>query len=313
MRIGHGYDVHRLVEGRDLILGGVKIDYEKGLDGHSDADVLLHAVSDALLGAAGLGDIGRHFPDTDPQYKGADSLLLLKNVAEKVTAAGYRVSNIDVTMIAQRPKLKDFIPQMEENIALAVGIAPSRVNVKATTEEKLGFTGTGEGNEDHEQNRDYREDKDARDGQCQQRLVELIVQDGTKVVLSAFELLARGKDLLRDPVLLHVQPPCVDKSDDEENGQEAWDVIEAMQAKGDITKHLDCIITDIEMPLMDGHRLTKLVKSDAELRDIPVIIFSSLVNEEMRKKGEQLGADAQLTKPEIGKLVEAIDKLIDKA
>ena len=125
MRIGHGYDVHRLVEGRDLILGGVKIDYEKGLDGHSDADVLLHAVSDALLGAAGLGDIGRHFPDTDPQYKGADSLLLLKNVAEKVTAAGYRVSNIDVTMIAQRPKLKDFIPQMEENIALAVGIAHS--------------------------------------------------------------------------------------------------------------------------------------------------------------------------------------------
>lgn len=145
MRIGHGYDVHRLVEGRDLILGGVKIDYEKGLDGHSDADVLLHAVSDALLGAAGLGDIGRHFPDTDPKFKGADSLLLLKNVAEKVTAAGYRVSNIDVTMIAQRPKLKDFIPQMEENIAHAVGIAPSRVNVKATTEEKLGFTGTSEG------------------------------------------------------------------------------------------------------------------------------------------------------------------------
>ena len=149
MRIGHGYDVHRLVEGRDLILGGVKIDYEKGLDGHSDADVLLHAVSDALLGAAGLGDIGRHFPDTDPQYKGADSLRLLKNVAEKVTAAGYRVSNIDVTMIAQRPKLKDFIPQMEENIAHAVGIAPSRVNVKATTEEKLGFTGTGEGMAGH--------------------------------------------------------------------------------------------------------------------------------------------------------------------
>ena len=149
MRIGHGYDVHRLVEGRDLILGGVKIDYEKGLDGHSDADVLLHAVSDALLGAAGLGDIGRHFPDTDPKFKGADSLLLLKNVAEKVTAAGYRVSNIDVTMIAQRPKLKDFIPQMEENIAHAVGIAPSRVNVKATTEEKLGFTGTGEGMASH--------------------------------------------------------------------------------------------------------------------------------------------------------------------
>ena len=145
MRIGHGYDVHRLVEDRDLILGGVKIDYEKGLLGHSDADVLLHAVSDALLGAAGLGDIGRHFPDTDPKYKGADSLMLLREVAAKVNAAGYRVSNIDVTMIAQRPKLKDHIPQMVCNIAGAVGIAPSRVNVKATTEEKLGFTGTGEG------------------------------------------------------------------------------------------------------------------------------------------------------------------------
>ena len=145
MRIGHGYDVHRLVEGRDLILGGVKIEYELGLLGHSDADVLLHAVSDALLGAAGLGDIGRHFPDTDPKYKGADSLLLLKEVARKVTAAGYRISNIDVTMIAQRPKLKDHIPQMVLNIAGAVGIAPDRVNVKATTEEKLGFTGTGEG------------------------------------------------------------------------------------------------------------------------------------------------------------------------
>ena len=145
MRIGHGYDVHRLVEDRDLILGGVKIEYEKGLLGHSDADVLLHAVSDALLGAAGLGDIGRHFPDTDPQYKGADSLKLLQIVAEKVHSAGYRVSNIDVTMIAQRPKLKDHIPQMVLNIAGAVGIAPDRVNVKATTEEKLGFTGTGEG------------------------------------------------------------------------------------------------------------------------------------------------------------------------
>lgn len=145
MRIGHGYDVHRLVSGRDLILGGVKIGYEKGLDGHSDADVLLHAVSDALLGAAGLGDIGRHFPDTDPKYKGADSLKLLKIVAEKVRQAGYRVSNIDVTMIAQRPKLSGHIPQMVQNIAAAVGIAPDRVNVKATTEEKLGFTGTGEG------------------------------------------------------------------------------------------------------------------------------------------------------------------------
>ena len=145
MRIGHGYDVHKLVPDRDLILGGVKIDYELGLLGHSDADVLLHAVSDALLGAAGLGDIGRHFPDTDPQYKGADSLKLLENVAQKVKAAGYRVSNIDVTMIAQKPKLKDHIPQMVGNIAGAVGIAPDRVNVKATTEEKLGFTGEGLG------------------------------------------------------------------------------------------------------------------------------------------------------------------------
>lgn len=145
MRIGHGYDVHKLVEGRDLILGGVKIDYEKGLLGHSDADVLLHAVSDALLGAAGLGDIGRHFPDTDPQYKGADSLKLLRIVGRKVAAAGYRVSNIDVTMIAQRPKLKDHIPQMERNIAAALGMDAGRINVKATTEERLGFTGTGEG------------------------------------------------------------------------------------------------------------------------------------------------------------------------
>ena len=145
MRIGHGYDVHKLVEGRDLILGGVKIEYEKGLLGHSDADVLLHAVSDALLGAAGLGDIGRHFPDTDPRYKGANSLNLLMIVAEKVRAEGYRVSNIDVTMIAQRPKLKDYIPQMVTNIAFAVGIEEKRVNVKATTEEKLGFTGEGLG------------------------------------------------------------------------------------------------------------------------------------------------------------------------
>ena len=145
MRIGHGYDVHKLVEGRDLILGGVKIEYEKGLLGHSDADVLLHAVSDALLGAAGLGDIGKHFPDTDPQYKGADSLVLLTVVAQRVKEAGYRVSNIDVTMIAQKPKLKDHIPQMVLNIAGAVGIAPDRVNVKATTEEKLGFTGEGLG------------------------------------------------------------------------------------------------------------------------------------------------------------------------
>lgn len=145
MRIGHGYDVHRLVEGRDLILGGVKIDWELGLLGHSDADVLLHAVSDALLGAAGLGDIGKHFPDTDPAYKGADSLKLLEIVAGKVRDAGYSVSNIDVTMIAQKPKLRPHIPQMEENIAMAVGIDVSRVNVKATTEETLGFTGCLEG------------------------------------------------------------------------------------------------------------------------------------------------------------------------
>lgn len=145
MRIGHGYDVHRLVEGRDLILGGVKIDFEKGLLGHSDADVLLHAVSDAMLGAAGLGDIGRHFPDTDPKYKGADSLVLLASVGEKIKAAGYRVGNLDVTMIAQRPKLAPHIAQMQENIAKALDVDPSRINVKATTEEKLGFTGSGEG------------------------------------------------------------------------------------------------------------------------------------------------------------------------
>ena len=145
MRIGHGYDVHRLVEGRELILGGVKIEYEKGLLGHSDADVLLHAVSDALLGAAGLGDIGRHFPDTDPKYKGADSLELLRQVAGKIAAAGYRVGNVDVTMIAQRPKLKDFIPRMETNIASALNVDLGRINVKATTEERLGFTGSGEG------------------------------------------------------------------------------------------------------------------------------------------------------------------------
>ena len=145
MRIGHGYDVHKLVEGRDLILGGVKIDYEKGLLGHSDADVLLHAVSDSLLGAAGLGDIGKHFPDTDPKYKGADSLELLRVVVCRVKEAGYRVSNIDVTMIAQKPKLAPHIPQMRSNIAAAVGIGEDRVNVKATTEEKLGFTGEGLG------------------------------------------------------------------------------------------------------------------------------------------------------------------------
>ena len=145
MRIGHGYDVHKLVENRDLILGGVKIPYEKGLLGHSDADVLLHAVSDSLLGAAALGDIGKHFPDTDPAYKGADSLELLRIVGEKVRAAGYQVGNIDVTMIAQRPKLKDYIPTMRENIARVLGIEINQVNVKATTEEHLGFTGDGSG------------------------------------------------------------------------------------------------------------------------------------------------------------------------
>ena len=145
MRIGHGYDVHRLVQGRDLILGGVKIPYELGLLGHSDADVLLHAVSDALLGAAGLGDIGKHFPDTDPQYKGADSLKLLQIVGEKIADVGYRISNIDVTMMAQKPKLRPYIPQMEENIATALQLDVSRVNVKATTEEGLGFTGSMEG------------------------------------------------------------------------------------------------------------------------------------------------------------------------
>ena len=145
MRIGHGYDVHRLVEGRKLILGGEEIPYEKGLDGHSDADVLYHAVMDALLGAAALGDIGRHFPDTDPAYKGADSGKLLEAVGRKISYAGYRVGNIDVTMIAQKPKLKDYIPKMEHNIARILGIDTGRVNVKATTEERLGFTGDGSG------------------------------------------------------------------------------------------------------------------------------------------------------------------------
>ena len=145
MRIGHGYDVHRLVEGRDLILGGEKIEYHLGLQGHSDADVLLHAVMDALLGAAALRDIGYHFPDTDPAYKGADSRVLLRAVGEKIAAAGYRVGNIDVTMIAQKPKLKDYIPAMIANIAADLGIEENRINVKATTEEHLGFTGTGQG------------------------------------------------------------------------------------------------------------------------------------------------------------------------
>ena len=145
MRIGHGYDVHRLVEGRKLIIGGVEIPHTVGLLGHSDADVLLHAVMDALLGAAGLRDIGYHFPDTDMRYKGADSRVLLRAVKAKLDGAGCRISNIDVTMIAQGPKLKPYIPQMIENIAQDLGIDVSRVNVKATTEEHLGFTGSGEG------------------------------------------------------------------------------------------------------------------------------------------------------------------------
>ena len=145
MRIGHGYDVHKLVEGRDLILGGVKIDCEKGLLGHSDADVLLHAVMDALLGAAALRDIGYHFPDTDPAYKGADSRMLLRAVKEKLDAAGFRVGNVDVTVIAQRPKLKDHIPQMMKNIADDLCVDENRINVKATTEEHMGFTGEGLG------------------------------------------------------------------------------------------------------------------------------------------------------------------------
>ena len=145
MRIGHGYDVHRLVAGRKLILGGVEIPHCLGLDGHSDADVLLHAVSDALLGAAGLRDIGYHFPDSDPQYKGADSLELLRQVGEKVAQKGYCISNIDVTLIAQKPKVGGYVPQMTQNIADALGLSVDRVNVKATTEEGLGFTGMEEG------------------------------------------------------------------------------------------------------------------------------------------------------------------------
>ena len=145
MRIGHGYDVHRLVQGRDLIIGGEKIPHSLGLDGHSDADVLIHAVMDALLGAAGMGDIGRHFPDTDPAYKGISSMKLLDIVGQKIADAGYRVGNVDVTMIAQKPKLKDHIPQMQENMALMLHTDVSRINIKATTEEHLGFTGDGSG------------------------------------------------------------------------------------------------------------------------------------------------------------------------
>lgn len=144
-RVGHGYDVHRLVEGRKLILGGVEIPYEKGLLGHSDADVLTHAIMDALLGAAALGDIGKHFPDTDPAFSGADSLLLAKKVKELLTDEGYEIGNIDATILAEAPKLAPFIPEMRKKIAAALGIDLSQVSVKATTEEGLGFTGEGLG------------------------------------------------------------------------------------------------------------------------------------------------------------------------
>ena len=145
MRIGHGYDVHRLVEDRKLIMGGVDIPYEKGLLGHSDADVLLHAIADALLGALAMGDIGKHFPDTDPAFKGADSMKLLEHVVGLIGAKGYCVGNLDATIIAQKPKMAPHIQAMRENVARACGVEIDRINVKATTEEGLGFTGTGEG------------------------------------------------------------------------------------------------------------------------------------------------------------------------
>ena len=145
MRIGHGYDVHKLVEGRDLIIGGVKIPYEKGLLGHSDADVLLHAVSDSLLGAAAMGDIGGMFPDNDPQFLGADSLVLLRSVFQRLRENGYKVVNVDATIIAQKPKMKTYIPEMRMNIAAALSTDIDNISVKATTEEEMGFTGRGEG------------------------------------------------------------------------------------------------------------------------------------------------------------------------
>ena len=145
LRIGHGYDVHAFADNRKCILGGVEVPCEKGLLGHSDADVLLHAISDSLLGAAALGDIGKHFPDTDPRYKGADSLILLENVCNLVKSKGYTVNNIDATVIAQMPKLAPFIDEMRSNIAKALGVDVDAVSVKATTEEKLGFTGRKEG------------------------------------------------------------------------------------------------------------------------------------------------------------------------
>ena len=145
MRVGMGYDVHRLTENRDLILGGVKIPYEKGLLGHSDADVLLHAIMDALLGAAAMGDIGKHFPDTDPAYEGASSMKLLEHVGKLLEEENYQIINIDATIIAQRPKMAPHIPQMVENVARVLKLEKNQVNIKATTEEGLGFTGTGEG------------------------------------------------------------------------------------------------------------------------------------------------------------------------
>ena len=145
MRVGMGYDVHKLVEGRDLILGGVKIPYEKGLLGHSDADVLLHAIMDSLLGAAALGDIGKHFPDTDSKYKGISSIELLKHVGNLLTEHNYKIGNIDATIIAQRPKMKPYIPEMRMNIAAALSTSIDNISVKATTEEEMGFTGRGEG------------------------------------------------------------------------------------------------------------------------------------------------------------------------
>lgn len=145
MRIGHGYDVHRLTENRKLILGGVEIPYEKGLDGHSDADVLLHAIMDALLGAAALGDIGKLYPDNDKTYLGIDSMILLKDTYQRISEKGYTVGNIDATVIAQRPKLSPYIPEMRERIAKTLSLSVDDVNIKATTEEKLGFTGSGEG------------------------------------------------------------------------------------------------------------------------------------------------------------------------
>ena len=144
-RIGHGYDVHRLVPGRRLVLGGVEIPWELGLLGHSDADVLTHAVMDALLGAAAMGDIGRHFPDTDPAYAGADSMFLLERVCAMLAAAGYRISNVDCTVVAQAPKLLPYLSEMREKLAAGCGLGLDRVNIKATTEEHLGFTGRGEG------------------------------------------------------------------------------------------------------------------------------------------------------------------------